>query len=174
MSDLPLSVRPFLAASQARMRVSRRLFEYWQGVLRDGAPPQRTEIDPSAIKDILPFVLLGDIEPDPFRVLFRLIGTGVAEFSRQDFCGRYLDELVYDARDSVEWRICYEYIHGRHVGVVGDNVISYTDGRAATYEFAILPLARGHDPVGSFIAVEAYEGLDRMDIPDLTPVTRGA
>src|SRR3546814_14614970 len=67
--------------SQARMRVSRRLFEYWQGELRDGVPPQRTEVDPSAIKDILPFVLLGDIEPDPFRVLFRLIGTRSEERS---------------------------------------------------------------------------------------------
>src|SRR3546814_12120525 len=94
--------------SQARMRVSRRLFEYWQGELRDGVPPQRTEVDPSAIKDILPFVLLGDIEPAPFRVLFRLVGTAIAEFSRQDFSGRYLDELVYGARDSVDWRVCYE------------------------------------------------------------------
>lgn len=154
------------------MRVSRRLFEYWQGELRDGVPPQRTEVDPSAIKDILPFVLLGDIEPDPFRVLFRLIGTAIAEFSRQDFSGRYLDELAYDARDSIEWRGCYEYVHDRHVGVVGDNVISFTDGRVATYEFAILPLARGGGPAGSFIAVEAYDGIGRTSIPDLTPVTR--
>lgn len=172
MSDLPAGVQPFHTADQARMRATRRLFEYWQGTLLDGAPPQRTEVDPAEIKDILPFVLLGDIEPAPFRVLFRLIGTTVAEFSRQDFTGRYLDELAYGARDSVEWRTCYAYIHDRHVGVVGDNQIRFTDGRVATYEFAILPLARGDDPVGSFIAVEAYEGFDRVHIPDLTPVTR--
>lgn len=172
MSELPASVRPFQAASQARRRVSRRLFEYWQGALRDGAPPQRTEVDPSAIKDILSFVLLGDIEPAPFRVLFRLVGTAIAEFSRQDFSGRYLDELVYGARDSVDWRVCYEYIRQRRVGVVGDNTLSFTDGRVAIYEFAILPLARGDDPAGSFIAVEAYEGIGRASIPDLTPVTR--
>jgi hypothetical protein len=155
------------------MRVTRRLFEYWQSTLEDGMPPRRTEIDPAAIKDILPFVLLGDIETDPFRVLFRLIGTAVAEFSRWDYTGSYLDELVYDARDSVEWRQCYEIIHARHIGLVGDNVLSFTDGRVATYEFAILPLRRGDDPAGSFIAVESYEGVDRTNIPDITPVKRG-
>ncbi len=172
MSQLPATVRPFQAASQARMRASRRLFEYWQGALRDGAAPPRSTVDPADIKDILPFVLLGDIEPDPFRVLFRLIGTAIAEFSRQDFSGRYLDQLVYEPRDSVEWRVCYEYIHKRRVGVVGDNTMSFTDDRIAVYEFAILPLARGDDPAGSFIAVEAYDGIGRTSIPDLTPVTR--
>lgn len=174
MSDLPASAQPFRTAAQARMRVTRRLFEYWQGALRAGVPPQRSEVDPATIKDILPSVLLGDIEPDPFRVLFRLVGTGIAAFSRQDFSSRYLDELAYTARDSVEWRLCYEYIHTRRVGVVGDNTLSYTDGRVTTYEFAILPLARGDDPAGSFIAVESYEGLDRVNIPDLMPVTRSA
>jgi hypothetical protein len=155
------------------MRVTRRLLEYWQSTLTDGQPPPRTEIDPAAIKDILPFVLLGDIETDPFRVRFRLIGTAVAEFSRWDFTGLYLDELVYEARDSVEWRQCYEIIHARRIGLVGDNKISFTDGKVTTYEFAILPLRRGADPAGSFIAVESYEGLDRSRISDLTPVRRG-
>ncbi len=154
------------------MRVTRRLFEYWSGAPRDGVPPQRNEVDPAEIKDILPFVLLGDIQPTPFRVLFRLVGTVVVEFSRQDFSGRYLDELTYDTRDSVEWTQCYAHVHAHRIGVIGENRMSYTDDRVATYEFAILPLARGDDPAGSFIAVESYEGFDRYDIPDMTPVTR--
>lgn len=174
MVDPPAGSQHFQDGSQARRRVTRRLFEYWRGALRDGVPPQRTDIDPAEIKDILPFILLGDIEPAPFRVRFRLIGTSVAEFSRQDFSGRYLDELVYSARDSVEWRLCYKYIHKTHVGLIGDNRLTFTDGRIAIYEFAILPLRRGDDPAGSFIATEAYEGFDRFDIPDLTPVKRKA
>jgi hypothetical protein len=173
MIQLPASVNHFNVASQARMRITRRLFDYWQSTLKGGAAPRRTDIDPAAIKEVLPFVLLGDIETEPFRVHFRLIGTAIAEFSRQDFTGRYLDELVYTARDSVEWRDCYAYVHAHRVGMVGDNVLSFIDGRVTTYEFAILPLQRGDDPAGSFIAVESYEGVDRYDIPDLAPVTRG-
>ena len=117
------------------------------------------------------------MEPDHTDVLIiggGLVGTSVAEFSRQDFTGRYLDELAYSARDSVEWQTCYRHIHGRRRPVIGDNRLSFTDGRVAIYEFAILPLRRGDDPAGSFIAAEAYEGFDRLDIAQLTPVTRGA
>ncbi len=148
------------------------LFAYWRANLHDGIPLSRSEVDPSVLRAILPFLLLCDIEPEPFRVLFRLIGTAVADFSRQDFSGRYLDELVYSARDSVSWPDCYRFVHGERCGLVGVNDLHFRDGRVTSYEFAILPLRRGDDPAGSFIAIEAYEDFDRLQIPDLTPVTR--
>lgn len=153
------------------MNSTRALYTYWLSAWRDNLPPRRTEIDPAAIKGILPFILLGDIEPDPFRVRFRLIGTGVADFSRQDFTGQYLDELVYSARDSVDWPQCYRFLHSERVGLVGINELHFADGRIATYEFALLPLLRGEDSAGSFIAIEAYDDFDRHQIPDITPVT---
>jgi len=153
------------------MAATRMLFDYWRDSHRGGLPLRRTEVDPSALKPILPFLLLGDIEPAPFRVLFRLIGTAVADFSRRDFSGKYLDELGYDTRDSVEWADCYRHIHAHRVGVVGINRLSFADGGHTSYEFAILPLQRGDDPAGSFIAIESYAHLSEFVIPDLTPVT---
>ncbi|HVJ42299.1 MAG TPA: PAS domain-containing protein [Dongiaceae bacterium] len=171
MQIQPEGFAVFEDTSQARMNSTRSLFAYWRASHRDDMPPRRTEIDPAAIKPILPFILLGDIETDPFRVLFRLVGTAVADFSRHDFTGQYLDELGYSDRDSIEWADCYRYIHGQHVGVVGVNELHLTDGTHTSYEFAILPLLRGDDPAGSFIAIEAYEDLDHLAIPDLNPVT---
>ena len=153
------------------MASTRMLYTYWRDSHRDGLPLRRTEVDPSVLKPILPFLLLGDIEPAPFRVLFRLIGTAVAEFSRHDFSGKYLDELDYVTRDSIEWADCYRYIHGHRVGVVGINKLSFADGGHTSYEFAILPLQRGYDPAGSFISIESYAHLSEFLIPDLTPVT---
>jgi hypothetical protein len=164
--------RAFERIEQARMPSTRGLFTYWHANLRDSLPPRRTDIDPAAIKSLLPFILLGDIEPDPFRVRFRLIGTAIAEFSRQDFSGRYLDELDYGSRDSIEWLDCYRYIHAHHVGVIGVNELSLSDGHHTSYEFALMPLLRDDDPAGSFIAVEAYDNLDHLHIPDFNPVTR--
>jgi hypothetical protein len=161
----------FVDLAQARMPSTRILLTYWRSACRDGVPPKRTEIDPAAIKSILPLILLGDIEPAPFRVRFRLIGTGVAEFSRQDFTGQYLDELVYDGRDSVDWEECYRFVHAERAGIVGINELKSSNGRVDTYEFALLPLLRGDDPAGSFIALEAYDDFSRLTIPDLNPVT---
>jgi hypothetical protein len=154
------------------MPSTRALYAYWQGSCRDGVPLPRSEIDPAALRDVLPLLLLGDIEPEPFRVLFRLIGTGVADFSRQDFGGQYLDELVYSARDSIDWSVCYRFVHAAQAGIVGTNDLHFADGRITSYEFAILPLSRGDDPAGSFIAIEAYDDFDRLVIPDLRPVQR--
>lgn len=151
------------------MRATRLLFDYWHAQ-SEGKAFRRTDIDPSAIVDVLPFVILGDIESEPFRVRFRLVGTSVVEFSRLDFTGTYLDELSYDDRDSINWLDCYRYLHAERLPIIGNNEIRFVNGRIAIYEFAILPLWRNADPAGSFIASEAYEGFDRFHIPDLTPV----
>lgn len=171
MNVTPSGFTEFKDAGQANMAPTRMLFSYWRDNHRDGLPLYRREVDPSAIKPILPFILLGDIEPAPFRVLFRLVGTAVAEFSRRDFSGKYLDELGYDTRDSIEWADCYRYIHRHRVGVIGVNRLSFAEGGHTSYEFAILPLRREDDPAGSFIAIETYEHLSQIVIPDLTPVT---
>lgn len=171
MSARSTGFKRFDDPMQAKMPSTRALFAYWREAWHDGLPPRRTEIDPAAIKAILPFILLGDIEPDPFRVLFRLVGTSVADFSRQDFSGQYLDELAYDDRDSIEWRQCYQFVHAQQCGIVGVNELRFSDGRLTSYEFAILPLLRGEDSAGSFIAIEAYDSFDRLYIPDLNPVT---
>lgn len=157
--------------AQARMASTRTLFNYWRDSWRDGAPPRRTDIDPVALKSILPYLFLGDIEPDPFRVYFRLIGTAVVDFSRQDFTGKYLDELGYDKRDSIDWDGCYRYVHRQHTSVIGINEPRLTDGNRTSFEFAILPLSRGADPAGSFVAIAAYDQFDHLLIPDLQPVT---
>ena len=172
MTDLPEGVHRFVESGQARFPSTARLFDYWRNSRRDGIPIRRTEIDPVALRDVLPFLLLGDIEPAPFRVLFRLVGTAVAAFSRQDFSGRYLDELVYSARDSLDWTDCYRFVHAEHCPVVGVNHLHFADERVTSYEFAILPLLRDEDPAGSFIATEAYDDFDRLQIPDLLPVER--
>jgi hypothetical protein len=172
MNAHPTGFTAYQRIEQARMPSTRALFTYWQANLHHNLPPKRTDIDPQSIKSILPFVLLGDIEPAPFRIRFRLVGTAVADFSRQDFTGRYLDELAYSTRDSIDWVQCYKYIHTHHVGVIGINELRLSDGSQTSYEFALMPLLRDTDPAGSFIAVEAYDGFDHLHIPDLTPVTK--
>ncbi|MBK8160880.1 MAG: PAS domain-containing protein [Rhodospirillaceae bacterium] len=112
MRDLPPGFQRFEDMGQARMPSTRRLFDYWRAGIADGRQMRRTDVDPSAIKPILPFLLLGNIEQSPFRVRFRLVGL------------------------------------------------------------AVLPLWRGDDPAGSFIAIEAYDDFDRYVIPELNPVNR--
>ena len=73
----------------------RKLREYWEA-LNDGMPPERSLIDPGAIKDILPYVLLVDFEHEPFRVRLRLTGTSIDDATGYNLTGRYLDEFFVE------------------------------------------------------------------------------
>lgn len=164
------SYRDFERIEQAQSEKARKLFEYWQRLKRNGQPGARTAFDPTEVPGLLSSLLLGDIEADPFRVYFRLVGTRVAAFSRLDFSGRYLDALDYKGRNSVEWHDCYRYVHATQKAVLGINRVSWPDEALVEYEFAVLPLAREGDPAGSFIAIEVYDLLDPGLIEEMAGV----
>lgn len=66
---------------------------YWNAKRREGRLPGRADIDPSELRTLLPNMVLLDIEPAPFRVRIRLVGTKIVQF-RGDNTGKYLDELT--------------------------------------------------------------------------------
>jgi hypothetical protein len=70
-----------------------RLYEYWRAKAgAEGAVPRRGDIDPTELPDLLPNLMLLDVERDPLRFRYRLVGTRVVDFSYRDFTGTYLDE----------------------------------------------------------------------------------
>jgi len=156
---------------QARFAKTRALFAYWRQ-LQESGRPSRASLDPVAMKPYLSNLITGNIELDPFRVLYKLVGTTVVEYSQCDFSNRYLDELGYSGRDDVDWEVNYRHLHKNRHPIVGECSLKGTTGRViASYEYAILPLWRGEDPAGSFVAIEVYDGIDTHRIPDWTKVT---
>ena len=161
----------FKRAQQARSDKLRELHAYWLRMHRDGRPGPRTGFDATEVPRLLSSLLLGDIEPEPFRVYFRLVGTRVADFSRLDFSGFYLDALDYGERDSVEWLDCYRHVFSTGNGIIGVNRVTWESDAPLEYEFAILPLERNGHPAGSFVAIEDYDSIAKADIPAMPPVT---
>src|SRR5262245_26747975 len=98
---------------QAQFDKTRALFGYWHRLQATGRPT-RASLDPMEMKRYLPNLLTGNIEREPFRVLYKLVGTMVAEYSQSDFSNRYLDELDYSGRDTVDWETCYRHVHATH------------------------------------------------------------
>jgi hypothetical protein len=162
---------PLERAEQARFAKTRALFSYWQTLQATGRPT-RASLDPLELKPCLANLLTGNIETQPFRVLYKLVGTLVAEYSQCDFSNRYLDGLDYDGRDDVDWERCYRALHGACQPLIGECSMRGAAGRViASYEYAILPLWRGDDPAGSFVAIEVYDDVDTRRIPDWTRIT---
>ena len=71
----------------------RQLAEYWIS-LGGGQAPERSLLEPKAIIELLPYVLIVEFVDAPFRVRYRLTGTKVDEMTGINITGRYLDEFA--------------------------------------------------------------------------------
>ena len=76
----------------------REIYGYWRSKIADGRLPARAAINPLDIPKLLPFVFLVDVERDPQRFRFRLIGTQICAWAGRDTTGMYTDEERYGER----------------------------------------------------------------------------
>jgi hypothetical protein len=72
------------------------IFRYWRSISPASGLPGRQHLNPADIKPLLPGVWLLDIQPAPFRLRYRLVGTRVVYLIGRDVTGRWLDEAHED------------------------------------------------------------------------------
>lgn len=71
--------------------------------INDGIPA-RADFPPNKFAHIMPFVIIFDILTSPLDFQFRLMGTGVREYTHKDFTGKKLSDLVDKGPSSKRWR----------------------------------------------------------------------
>lgn len=126
--------------ARARAKPVRDLVRYWISLHHGDGLPARRDFEPLDVPSLLSSLVLTDIERDPFRIRFRLVGTRVVEAFDGDFTGHYYDEVIPD------WRETYGYRHRRLVAETG--LPSYRTGPSSMnfrYDFA--PIERIHLPL---------------------------
>jgi len=70
------------------------LFDYWESLRGDRPAPDASEIDPLDIpRAALPYVILVDLERNPLRARYRLVGTHGVQAAGWDYTGKYVEEL---------------------------------------------------------------------------------
>jgi hypothetical protein len=131
----------------------RRLIAYWDSRHHGRVLPRRADIDPAAIPDLLPNIVLTDIE-EPFRIRYRLVGTRVVEFNQLDFTGRYLDELRWDATG--RFTRAYRLIVEQRIPVYGIASWLLAGEMTGRSEIAILPLSTDGTRVDRCLSVEDF------------------
>lgn len=81
---------------EIRTSLATTLLRYWENKRGDRTMPARRDIDPSDLVDLLPRLMLIDVEQDPRRYRFRLVGTELVTVYGRDYTNRYLDQLDVD------------------------------------------------------------------------------
>ncbi|MEX0759634.1 MAG: PAS domain-containing protein [Tistlia sp.] len=143
---------------------------YWQALCRDGLLPSRTAIEPDDLKPLLPNILIMDVEPAPLRVRYRLVGTAIAETSRRDITGRYLEELRFDhPRERAALEAGYRLMLESRAPVFGRVLWRALSDLELTYESAIFPLAGDGRSIDKAIGVEDYLDVDPREVLERVP-----
>jgi hypothetical protein len=142
----------------------RRLLAYWQ-ILGGGAAPDRASVEPAAIKDLLPYLMLVEFSEQPFRIRYRLTGTRVDEQTGLNLTGRYLDEFCHgEGRVAVE-QLVEGYRRCAETGTPHHGVYEWPTraGYLRRIGFGLFPL-RVNGAVRQCLSIEDYS--------DLSPDTR--
>jgi hypothetical protein len=120
-----------------------------------GDIPDRADLDPADLKRLLPFLFIADVEHDPFRIRYRLVGTRAVEATGFDITGRYLDDLLPASIDE-PWMDYYHRAYSTRLPVWGAIEAPTRSGGRFTYEFGLFPLRKGGSAVDQFVAIEDY------------------
>jgi hypothetical protein len=139
------------------------LYRYWR-TRRDGALPQRSDIDPADIKSLLPYLLIVDIHRDPFRIYYRLVGTAVAHFSGMDFTGTFLDDLAFDICATEDLVTAYRSVCETKQAGIGMAYAQLNHHTALDVEYLLCPLVDANGMVTQCVGIEDYVAKEGIDI----------
>ncbi len=147
------------------------LLQHWNSLRQSRSFPSWCDIDPVAIKPVLPHLMIVGIEYNPFRAFYRLVGTEIVRFAKFDFTGRYADALSFQDDAEEDWTRFYrEVVDARRPG--GGMLYWIAGGTLRRWiEFVICPLSSDGVTIDRCISIEDYEHLNMVEIDTLQAVT---
>jgi hypothetical protein len=146
------------------------VLNHWLDLRKGGRLPASADIDPAAIKSALPHVMITGISYDPFRVLYRLVGTEIVRWARFDFTNRYADELIFQD-DGRDWTDYYRAVVTARQPAFGVTDWAETEGPPYWAEFLICPLSDDGETVNRCIAIEDYKIMNVLEVEAREPVS---
>jgi hypothetical protein len=146
------------------------LFRHWNTLRGARSFPSRADIDPVALKRILPYVMIVSLEYEPFRVQYRLVGTEVVRFAKLDFTNRYADTLRFQDDETGDWTVPYRQVVGDRRPGLGLTHWRIGGGPRRWVEFVICPLSTDGAVIDRCISLEDYEPVSLTEREARPPV----
>jgi hypothetical protein len=134
----------------------RRFRDYWNGKRASpDAIPLRADFDPAHLRELLANIVVIEVEQDPLRFRYRLVGTRVVEFNNLDFTGLYLGTIGWqEERQLVD--ACTDVVVGKKP-LCGFYTWTLKNGSIGKCEFAIFPFSNDGLAVTQILGIEDYD-----------------
>ncbi|MBE7636609.1 PAS domain-containing protein [Sneathiella sp. P13V-1] len=136
----------------------RELLEYWLEKHPKNRLPKRADFDPIDIPKTLPYIVMMNVERNPFRLKFRLVGTVITNAFNRELTGLYFDES-FDNYLEAEG-----YTQRKEVAEDGEPKYFFGKGKLkydldfTSIEWVLLPYAEDGENVDLIIAALSYGG----------------
>jgi hypothetical protein len=151
---MDLSNSPLAADCDPRLR---RLYDYWLSLRpAAGGWPGRQHIDPAAICDLLPWIWMVDVERNPLRFRYRLLGTEQVQAMERDLTGRFLDEAHTSFVTSVSYPQYVAAAERAEIGYRRGPPVFHLNKDYVALERLLLPLAKDGATVDVLLAITVY------------------
>jgi hypothetical protein len=139
----------------------RRLYDYWASLHPERGLPGRQHLDPTAIPQLLSNLLLLDVQHEPYRLKYRLVGTRIVARLGHEVTGRWLDEIHPQWHDEPEHFEGLRQVVEEQMPVWrrGPPLIR-KDSQVAEVEQLVLPLARNGETVDILLAISIGYRID--------------
>jgi hypothetical protein len=137
-------------------RNSHLLVGYWSRLRQDGAVPDQTDIDPRALKRVLPYVFILEAT-DPTRPLYRLAGTSHCDSHGRELKGtNFLDRWESRSRDALTTLLRQSLMTSQPVCIA--SLVGVEDGGMFEVETVLAPLTFGGSAPARFIGISQLLG----------------
>lgn len=135
-----------------------RFFQYWRSIHpASGGLPGRQHFDPLAIHWLLPGVWLLDVQPEPFRLRYRLVGTEAVEAIGAEVTGQWMDEAHTVMSQGPRYLERYQAVAEQKVPSWRRGVPRlWTYKKYSTLENMVLPLAADGVTVNMLAALTVF------------------
>jgi CheY-like chemotaxis protein len=140
-----------------RNPILRRAYEYWLEKAAGRRVPDRRDLDPAEIRDILPHVSLVEIGREKGHIFhrYRLVGTRVVDALGYDPTNRLVEEFVENGHMDFIRRLL------RDVARTGEPVYAASAFRSSTTGLAtervLLPLTRGTAAIRQIMIAQTFD-----------------
>lgn len=104
--------------AQLVLREHRALYDYWRGRAGMRALPAREDLDPSAMRAMLPHLCLVDIEDGFASAVVRLAGTRIRDVYGFELTGKCLADLEWGEKRGY-WQAVYQSLLDDHAPLHG-------------------------------------------------------
>jgi hypothetical protein len=151
--------RIYAGPDEAQSDRIRALHRYWLSKCRDGLLPTRRAIDPTEIRALLPYLILGEIDAAPFAIRFRLVGTAIVKMHKDDFTGRSYETVTSLAGSGLVHS--YRRATERGAPVFGHSGLDAGDQTWIGFDYAVLPLSDDGRTVDKCLAIEVPDALEQ-------------